>query len=64
MPHKVWVRVSGEKDYVSNNMTFPTEEKAKEYGEDLFMRWTAIDKWYVKEEEKDGATTDPSKGSE
>lgn len=30
-----------------NGMRYSTEEKAKEAGESLFMRWTAVDKWEV-----------------
>lgn len=35
--------------YSSNAIRFPDELQAKYYGEGLFMRWSAVEKWRVVE---------------
>lgn len=44
---KVGVKTSGDKDWCCNSMRYATEAEAKEKGEDLFMRWTAVNEWCV-----------------
>jgi hypothetical protein len=45
--YKVAVKTAGDTNWASNGLRFPTEEAAKEYGQDLFMRWTAVTEWEV-----------------
>ena len=47
MSFKVMVRPTGEKNFACNGLRFATEEQAKEYGKDLFMRWFAVEEWKV-----------------
>lgn len=44
---KVSVITPGDRDYTSNALRFATHDEAQEYGEDLALRWTAIEDWRV-----------------
>lgn len=45
--YKVEIKVRGEMTYCSNGLRFKTCNEALEYGENLAMRWTAVDLWRV-----------------
>ena len=45
--YKVEVQADNTGTWASNSLTFDTEEQAKDYGRDLFMRWTAVREWRV-----------------
>jgi hypothetical protein len=47
--YKVTVLAAGESSYCGNGMTFETVDKAKQYGADLFSRWTAVRFWRVED---------------
>jgi len=49
--YKVGVKTRGDVNWASNSLRFPTPEAAKEYGQDLAMRWTAVTEWEVQESE-------------
>jgi len=51
--YKVAVKTAGDVNWVSNGLRFPTKEKALEYGQDLFMRWTAVQEWEVQESDEE-----------
>ncbi len=40
-------------EWSSNALVLATEEEATGYGEDLFCRWTAVNKWRVVPTEKE-----------
>jgi hypothetical protein len=44
---KVEVIADSSGKWCSNGVNFSTEESAKEWGEGLFMRWTAVREWRV-----------------
>lgn len=44
---RVGVKTPGDRDWVYNGLRFGTRDAAEKYGADLFMRWTAVDKWEV-----------------
>lgn len=44
---KVGVKTNGDREWVSNGLRFATEQEAKDYGHDLFLRWTAVNEWTV-----------------
>lgn len=50
---KVAVKTAGDVNWASNGLRFPTKEAAWEYGQDLFMRWTAVTEWEVQESEEE-----------
>lgn len=41
-------------NWTGNALTFDTVEKAKQYADNLFMRWTAVREWRVIEETPEG----------
>jgi hypothetical protein len=51
--YKVAVKTANDKDWVSNGVRFATEADAKEWGEGLFMRWTAVTEWEVQETDEE-----------
>jgi hypothetical protein len=44
---KVGVKTRGDAEWACNGLRFKTEEEARAYGDDLFMRWTAVTEWTV-----------------
>jgi hypothetical protein len=46
-PYKVQVIADNSGKWCGNGCTFPTIDAAKEYGRDLFWRWTAVRNWRV-----------------
>lgn len=44
---KVEVIADNSGTWASNGLRFATEDAAKEWGEGLFMRWTAVREWRV-----------------
>jgi hypothetical protein len=49
---KVAVKTAGDRNWASNGVRFANREAALEWGEDLFMRWTAVTEWEVQESEE------------
>jgi len=47
MKYKVEVIADSSGEWVGNQLKFPTPEKATEYANDLFSRWTEVRKWRV-----------------
>lgn len=47
MSFKVEVIADDSGQWVGNQLTFPTKEKAEEYARDLYSRWTAVREWRV-----------------
>jgi hypothetical protein len=48
MSYKVMCRTTPDTTFATNALRFATEAEARLYGEDLFMRWTAMESdWYV-----------------
>jgi len=45
--YKVEVIADSSGKWCSNALRFATEAEAKVYGDDLFMRWTAVREWRV-----------------
>lgn len=42
MAFKVEVQTDETGEWYANELTFPTEEEARQYGHDLFVRWTLV----------------------
>lgn len=53
MSYKVAVKTAGDVNWASNGLRFATKEAAIEYGQDLFMRWTAVQEWEVQESDEE-----------
>ena len=49
MKYAVEVLVYGDEEFCGNGLRFDTELQAREYGEDLFSRWTSVKEWRVVE---------------
>jgi hypothetical protein len=47
MSYKVEVIADDSGKWCSNSLRFATEEEARAYGDDLFVRWTAVREWRV-----------------
>lgn len=47
MKYKVEVIADSTGTWCGNGLVFDTPEKAKAYGDNLFMRWTAVREWRV-----------------
>lgn len=45
--YKVEVITDNSGKWCGNALRFATEEAAREYGADLFMRWTLVQEWRV-----------------
>ena len=45
--YKVWVRETKGTSYATNSLEFETVKEAKTYGDNLFMRWLALESWAV-----------------
>jgi hypothetical protein len=45
--YKVEVLAHAETKWVGNGMVFDTPEHARDYAQDLYMRWTGCDHWRV-----------------
>ena len=43
----------GKDPWCGNALVFATEEEATEYGEDLYCRWAAVNKWRAVPTEKE-----------
>jgi hypothetical protein len=54
---KVGIKTSMDAVWTYNELRFETHEAARLYGEDLYMRWTAITEWQV-EASSDAANRD------
>ena len=50
--YKAYVKVAGENDWHTNNLTFKTQTEAEEYAKDLHFRWTATTDWKVEKVDK------------
>lgn len=48
--YKVRVKISGETDFVTNELVFETLEKAKQFGADIFKRWSSAVEWEVRDD--------------
>ena len=49
MSYKVMVLASGETEFISNALRYPTKEMAEKEGNDLACRWLAVRTWRVEE---------------
>ncbi len=47
MSFKIEVKTPGDSNWSSNSVRFATEDEAKTYGKDLFMRWTSVTEYQV-----------------
>ncbi len=47
LAYKVEVIADSSGKWCGNALRFETEEQARQYGENLFMRWTAVREWRV-----------------
>ena len=45
--YKVACKTKSDTEWCYNGMRFSTKEEAWEWGNNLYMRWTALDKWEV-----------------
>lgn len=48
MSYKPWVRTNGD-DWNTNALVFATKQEAEDYAEDLFYRWTRVEKYEARE---------------
>ncbi len=51
--YKVWVIADSSGEWCSNGVAFKNEEDAKDWGEGLFMRWTAVRQWEIRPSEEE-----------
>ena len=51
-PFKVEVQADSTETWAGNGLRFATEEVAEAYAQDLAMRWTAVRRWRVVNEEE------------
>jgi len=42
MSYKLGVKTPGDTEFVTNGLCFETEREAKDYGVDLFSRWSVV----------------------
>lgn len=57
--YKVEVQTAGDSSWTANGLRFPTEQGARDYAQDLALRWTAVTDWRVvaSDDEPDGGRT-------